>query len=52
MMLRLAALLLLLCSGLAQAAAPTVLQRPIDRTPARACSMAACCCRNKPPRRR
>lgn len=29
-MLRLAALLLLLCSGLAQAAAPTVLQRPID----------------------
>ncbi|MEW9902654.1 alpha/beta hydrolase [Pseudomonas putida] len=30
MMLRLAALLLLLCSGLAQAAAPTVLQRPID----------------------
>ncbi|WP_099593020.1 MULTISPECIES: alpha/beta hydrolase [Pseudomonas] len=30
MMLRLAALLLLLCTGLAQAAAPTVLQRPID----------------------
>ncbi len=29
-MLRLAALLLLLCTGLAQAAAPTVLQRPID----------------------